>query len=149
MEALADAEPDAIDSGAPGKGRAIGENGDTAFAAHAAAFREAPITPELNALEIVPLDGIRDKKVREIRLEVRYSEMSEEGIKHLREIFEDNVGEIPVSIHLVEVPESLGGSDVRLRLNHHFRVQPGPPLNAALEKAKVKAAYFFGNPNGG
>ena len=34
-------------------------------------FHEAPITPELNALEIVPLDGIRDKKVKEIALEVR------------------------------------------------------------------------------
>src|SRR2546430_4091021 len=34
-------------------------------------------SPELNALEIVPLEGIRDKKVKEIALEVRYARSEE------------------------------------------------------------------------
>jgi DNA polymerase-3 subunit alpha len=113
------------------------------FAAHAAAFNESPITPELNALEIVPLDGIRDKKVREIALEVRYADMSEDRVKKIREIFEDHAGEIPVSVTIVEVPETLGGPAVRMKINHHFKVQPGPALTAALEAAQVRPQYVF------
>src|SRR5205823_2700884 len=86
------------------------------FAAHAAAFHEAPITPELNALEIVALDGIREKKVKEIALEVPYKRMDETAVKRIREIFEDHAGEIPVSVTITEVPENLGKSEVRLRL---------------------------------
>src|SRR6185436_8203321 len=106
--------------------------GETVFAAHAASFHEAPITPELNALEIVPLEGIREKKVKEIALEVRYADMTEERVKRMREIFEDNAGEIPVSITIVDVPDSAGGSPVRMKINQHFRVKPGPELRAAL-----------------
>jgi DNA polymerase III subunit alpha len=119
------------------------EPATTSFAAHAAAFTESPITPELNALEIVPLDGIRDKKVREIALEVRYADMSEDRIKKIREIFEDHAGEIPVSVTIVDVPPALGGSAVRMRINQHFRVQPGPALTAALEAAQVRPQYVF------
>src|SRR5262249_49082796 len=45
------------------------ENSEPEFASHAASFHETPVTPELNALEIMPLDGIREKKVKEIALE--------------------------------------------------------------------------------
>jgi len=117
--------------------------GTTPFAAHAAAFHEAPITPELNALEITPLDGIRDKKVREIALEVRYADMNEDRVRRIREICEDNQGDIPLSVTIVDVPESLGGSSVRIRVNQHFRVQPGPTLTSALEIAKAKPTYVF------
>src|SRR4029077_8049571 len=61
---------------------------DAEFAAHAAEFHETPVTPELNALEIIPLDGIRDKKVKEIALEVPYLRMDEMAVKQIREIFE-------------------------------------------------------------
>ncbi|MEO8034005.1 MAG: hypothetical protein ABI837_06190, partial [Acidobacteriota bacterium] len=124
---------------------AVAESGaaEPAFAAHAAAFHESPITPELNALEIVPLDGIRDRKVREIALEVRYVDMTDERVRKLREIFEDNPGEIPVSVTIVEVPEAVGGSSLRMKINHHFRVQPGPALTAALAAAHVKPLYVF------
>ncbi len=54
---------------------------EPSFASHSAAFHEAPITPELNALEIIPLEGIRDKKVKEIALEVPYPRMSEETVR--------------------------------------------------------------------
>jgi len=101
------------------------------------------VTPELNALEIIPLDGIREKKVKEIALEVPYAHMSEDAIKRLREIFEDHAGEIPVSVTLVEVPRELGNSEVRLRLNQHFRVQPGPALNSALQQVHATPRYVF------
>src|SRR5438132_912640 len=113
------------------------------LAAHAASFHESPVTPELNALEIIPLDGIREKKVKEIALEVPYARMSEDAIKRMREIFEDHAGEIPVSVTLVEVPQEVGNSEVRLRLNQHFRVQPGPALNSALQQVHATPRYVF------
>jgi DNA polymerase-3 subunit alpha len=113
------------------------------FSSHAASFHESPVTPELNALEIIPLDGIREKKVKEIALEVPYKRMNEDAIKRMREIFEDHVGEVPVSVTLVEVPKELGNSEVRLRLNQHFRVQPGPALNSALQQVHATPRYVF------
>ncbi|MBV9494329.1 MAG: DNA polymerase III subunit alpha, partial [Acidobacteria bacterium] len=120
----------------------------TSFASHAAAFSESPITPELNALEIVPLDGIREKKVKEISLEVPYPRMSEDTVRKIREIFEDHAGEIPVSVMITQLPEEMaannhGRSELRLKLNHHFRVQPGPALTAALEQLHAAPRYMF------
>ncbi|HEU4520613.1 MAG TPA: hypothetical protein VFT12_01350, partial [Thermoanaerobaculia bacterium] len=112
----------------------------TSFAAHAAAFTESPITPELNALEIVPLDGIREKKVKEIALEVPYPRVTEDTVKKIREIFEEHSGEIPVSVTLIDVPEQ---GNIRLKLNHHFRVQPGQALNEALLAVHANAHYLF------
>jgi hypothetical protein len=113
------------------------------FAAHAATFHEAPVVPELSALEIMPLEGIRDKKVKEIALEVRYEDMTEERVRRIRQIVEENPGEIPLTVNLVDVPPALGGPEVRLRLNHHFRVQPGPALQTALGEVHAKAQYLF------
>jgi hypothetical protein len=113
------------------------------FAAHAAAFHEAPIVPELNALEIVPLEGIRDKKVKEIALEVRYEDMTDDRVRRIREIVEDNKGEVPLSIMITDLPQSLGKSEVKLRVSQIFRVQPGPALQAALSGVPVKAQYIF------
>ncbi|HUP48134.1 MAG TPA: DNA polymerase III subunit alpha [Thermoanaerobaculia bacterium] len=113
---------------------------EPSFTSHAAAFGEAPITPELNALEIVPLEGILDKKVKEIALEVPYPRVTEETVKKIREIFEEHSGEIPVSVTLVDVPEA---GQVRLKLNQHFRVQPGPALNEALQQVHANAHYLF------
>jgi DNA polymerase-3 subunit alpha len=122
---------------------ALAAEPDAEFASHAAAFHEAPITPELNALEIVPLEGIRDKKVKEIALEVPYERMSEDAVKRIREIFEDNAGEIPVSVTIVEVPPELGQPALKLKLNHHFRVQPGAALSTALQQVHATARYVF------
>lgn len=116
---------------------------DAELAAHAAEFHETPVTPELNALEIIPLDGIRDKKVKEIALEVPYTRMDEMAVKQIREIFEDHAGEIPVSVTIVDVPSNLGNSEVRLKLNQNFRVQPGPALNTALLKVHATPRYVF------
>jgi DNA polymerase III subunit alpha len=119
----------------------------TSFAAHATAFTEAPIVPELNALEIVPLDGIREKKVKEIALEVAYPKMNDDTVKRIREVFEDHAGDIPVSVTIVELPEDVqttaGRSELRMRINHNFRVQPGPAFSAALLKLHVNARYVF------
>ena len=119
----------------------------TTFAAHAAAFHESPITPELSALEIVPLDGIRDKKVKEIALEVPYARMSEDTVKKIREIVEEHSGEIPVTITIVDLPaelaESTGSPQLRMKVNHHFRVQPGPGLSEALTGVHASARYVF------
>jgi len=119
---------------------------DSEFASHAASFHEAPITPELNALEIVTLDGIRDKKVKEIALEVRYADMNEEKIKRMREILEDHQGEIPLSITIVDVPDAAGGA-VRMKISQHFKVQPGPELTTALDAIAAKAQYVFERTN--
>ncbi|HET7434133.1 MAG TPA: DNA polymerase III subunit alpha, partial [Thermoanaerobaculia bacterium] len=117
------------------------------FAAHAAAFHESPITPELSALEIVQLDGIRDKKVKEIALEVPYPRMSDDTVKKIREIVEEHAGEIPVTVTIVELPDdvaaSVGQPQLRLKVNHHFRVQPGPQLKDALERVHANPRYVF------
>jgi hypothetical protein len=117
------------------------------FAAHAAEFHESPITPELSALEIVPLDGIRDKKVKEIALEVPYPRMSEDTVRKIREIVEEHAGEIPVTVTIVELPadvaENAGSSRLRMKVNHHFKVQPGPMLNEKLLGVHANPRYVF------
>ncbi|HEX7418325.1 MAG TPA: DNA polymerase III subunit alpha, partial [Thermoanaerobaculia bacterium] len=116
------------------------EKREASFASHAASFSESPITPELNALEIVPLDGIRDKKVKEIALEVPYTRMSDETVKKIREIVEEHAGDVPVTVTLLDVPEH---GELRLKINHHFRVQPGPALNTALQQVHASPRYVF------
>jgi DNA polymerase-3 subunit alpha len=117
------------------------------FAAHAAAFHESPVTPELSALEIVPLDGIRDRKVKEISLEVPYPRMSDATVQKIREIVEEHAGEIPVTVTIVELPADLaassGSSELRLKVNYHFKVQPGPALNEALLTVHASPRYVF------
>jgi len=117
------------------------------FAAHAAAFHESPVTPELSALEIVPLDGIRDKKVKEIALEVPYARMTDETVKRIREIVEEHAGETPVTVTIIDLPpelaESTGQPHLRMKVNHHFRVQPGAALNQALGVVHASARYVF------
>jgi hypothetical protein len=124
----------------------VAEEGES-FASHAASFHEAPITPELNALEIVPLDGIRDKKVKEIALEVPYPRMSEETVRRIREIVEEHQGEIPLSVTIVDLPQVLADNsnrgEVRLKINQHFRVQPGAALSTELLKVHATARYVF------
>ncbi|HEX8155393.1 MAG TPA: OB-fold nucleic acid binding domain-containing protein, partial [Thermoanaerobaculia bacterium] len=123
------------------------EAASPSFAAHAAAFHESPITPELSALEIVPLDGIRDKKVKEIALEVPYPRMSEDTVKKIREIVEEHAGEIPLSVTITELPQQLaenaGRGELKMRVNAHFRVQPGPDLVAALQQVHASPRYLF------
>ncbi|MGZ5433074.1 MAG: DNA polymerase III subunit alpha, partial [Thermoanaerobaculia bacterium] len=119
----------------------------TSFAAHAAAFHESPITPELSALEIVPLEGIREKKVKEIALEVPYARMSEDTVKKIREIVEEHSGEVPVTVTIVDLPpavaEQTGAPQLRLKVNQHFRVQPGPALSSALTAVHAHPRYVF------
>ncbi len=119
----------------------------TSFAAHAAAFHESPVTPELSALEITPLEGIREKKVKEIALEVPYARMSEDTVKKIREIVEEHSGEIPVTVTIVDLPpavaEQTGQPQMRLKVNHHFRVQPGPALSSALNAVHAHPRYVF------
>jgi hypothetical protein len=106
-----------------------------------------PSRPELSAVEIIPLEGIRDKKVKEIALEVPYARMSEDTVKKIREIVEEYSGEIPVTITIVDLPqalaESTGQPQLRLKVNHHFRVQPGPALSTALTAVHANPRYVF------
>jgi len=83
------------------------------------------------------------RRVKEISLEVRYADMDEERVRKIREIFEDHAGEIPVSVTIVEVPPEIAAGALRMKINHHFRVQPGPALTAALEAARVRPQYVF------
>jgi DNA polymerase III subunit alpha len=113
------------------------------------AYADAPITPELNALEIVPLEGIREKKVRQIALEMSYPQVDDAALKRLREVFENNAGEIPVMVKLTHVPEAVAkaagadGSEVVLKLNHHFRIQPGPAFTSAVSELHASLHYSF------
>jgi DNA polymerase-3 subunit alpha len=120
---------------------------ESTFAAHAASFHEAPITPELNALEIIPLEGIRDKKVKEIALEVPYPRMSEETVRRIREIVEEHQGDVPLTVTIVDLPQLLAqtsnSGEVRLKVNQHFRVQPGAALSAKLQQVHATAKYVF------
>jgi hypothetical protein len=143
---MADDEP--LEESAPTPdSRLATPDDETTFASHAATFHEAPITPELNALEIVPLDGIRDKKVKEIALEVAYPRMTEETVRKIREIVEEHSGEVPLTITLVDLPQSLIDNspkgEVKLRVNQHFRVQPGAALTAKLLQVHATAKYVF------
>ena len=89
----------------------------------------APITPELNALEILPLDGIRDRKVKEIALELSYAEVNDDKVRRLREIIESNPGEVPLLVNLRDLPPEIASSapvregTLSIRVNQHFRVQ--------------------------
>jgi DNA polymerase III alpha subunit len=138
---------DAVDALADEPAEVAVEAAPPSFAAHAAAFHETPITPELSALEIVQLDGIRDKKVKEIALEVPYASMSDDTVKQIREIVEEHAGEIPVTITIVDLPaelaQSTGQPTLRLKVNHHFRVAPGTALRDALGRAHAYARYVF------
>jgi len=109
---------------------------------------EQLVTPELNAIDLMPLEGIRDRKVKEIVLEVSYAEASEESIKRIREIFELFPGEVPVSMMLTGIPPALGeagsgGGNLRMKLNQHFRVKPGGPLREALAGIRASVVYSF------
>ena len=119
----------------------------TTFAAHAAAFHETPVTPELNALEILPLDGIREKKVKEISLEVPYPRMTEDTVRKIREIVEEHAGEVPLTVTIVELPAEIasnaGAPQLRMRVNQHFRVAPGSALNQALLGVHASPRYVF------
>jgi DNA polymerase III subunit alpha len=105
------------------------------------------VKPELNALELMHLDGIREKKVKEILLEVRYPRLTDERIRRMREIVEAHRGEVPLGVLLLELPESLGqlgnGSGVRIRINQHFKVMPGPGLTAAFEEVEARVVYRY------
>ncbi|MBW3564551.1 MAG: DNA polymerase III subunit alpha [Acidobacteria bacterium] len=106
------------------------------------------VTPELNAIDIVPLVGVRDAKVKSLCVQLDYSTVDEPRVVKLREIFERNRGETPVQVALTELPaelrKSLGnGSDLRLRVNRHFMVQPGPELTAAIEEIEGRVIYTF------
>ena len=137
---VSDAFNEAVASGAESED-------ETTFASHAAAFHESPITPELNALEIVPLEGIRDKKVKEIALEVPYPRMNEETVRRIREIVDEHHGEVPLTVTIIDLPKPLaddsGRADVRLKINQHFRVQPGAALSAKLLLVHATARYVF------
>jgi len=139
-------EDEEEETAAPDVAPIAGEE-DTSFAAHAAAFHESPITPELNALEIVQLDGIRDKKVKEITLEVAYPRMTEATVRRIREIVEEHQGDTPLSVTITDLPRELAESsnrgEVRLKINQNFRVQPGAGLSAKLQEVHATARYVF------
>lgn len=113
------------------------------------AIDSAPITPELNALEILPLDGIRDKKVREIALELSYGQVDEDRVRRMREIIESNPGEVPLTVNLRDLPpeiassSSVKGGKLSIRVNSHFRVQPGAKLTAAFDSVNATMVYLF------
>lgn len=111
--------------------------------------KEQIVQPELNVIDIVRLDGIRDAKVRLLCLEMEYERATPDRIRQLRDILEDHRGTIPIQVRLRDIPEELrrevnGGSDsMRLRINPHFGVQPGPELRSAVEALEAELVYSF------
>jgi len=84
--------------------------------------------------------------VKEIALEVRYADMSEDRVKKMREILEEHQGEVPLSVTIVDFPDSAGAA-VRMKISQHFKVKPGPELTAALDGISAKAQYLFERTN--
>ncbi len=85
--------------------------------------------------------------MKEIALEVPYPRMSEETVRRIREIVEEHQGEVPLTVTIVELPQLLADSanrgEVRLKVNQHFRVQPGASLSAKLQAVHATAKYVF------
>ncbi len=115
----------------------------------AASSSDAPITPELNALDIILIDGIREKKVKEMYLDLAYQKVSEEGVRKMREVFEQFPGDVQVYIRLSGVPDSVArayspaGGNLKIRVNQNFRVQPGPALKTALGEYAANVSYAY------
>jgi hypothetical protein len=140
-------EPEADVETAPLEELPVNEPTVATAAVEALVYNDAPITPELNALDIVQLDGIREKRVKEIQLELPYAKITDGLVKRMREIIEANPGEVPIAITLIDPPDSLANvttsKGVRLRINQHFRVMPGPALLAALNELEANVVYSF------
>src|SRR5207253_347969 len=115
----------------------VAEEPETTFAAHAASFHETPITPELNATEIMQLEGIEHKRAKRVALRVPYVDMSEDTVSRIRQIVEEHLGEIPMAVTIVDLPPSLATylnrDQFEMKINQHFRVQPSQDLKAKLQ----------------
>jgi DNA polymerase III subunit alpha len=125
-----------------------GSDAETGAAQTASQGPASGVTPELNCLEIMPLEGIRDAKVKEIRVRFPYGKATENSIVRLREIIESHPGDVPVTLGLTDVPEGLesacgAGGEILIRLNTHFKVSPGPEVSSALERLDAKVQYNF------
>ncbi|MCM2314687.1 MAG: DNA polymerase III subunit alpha [Thermoanaerobaculia bacterium] len=126
-------------------GAGAGMEGGTALQARSG---DPSITPELNCIEIAPLDGIRDAKVREICVEMPYREASEAAVLRIREIIEGNPGSVPVIVRLTELPEEIAATQasngkLTIRLSTHFRVAPGQKLSKEFENLNAAVHYSF------
>jgi len=130
-----------------------GENGakgsdESASLSPARSGADANITPELNCLEIMPLEGIRDAKVKEICVEMPYRDASESAVLQIREIIEGNPGSVPVIVRLTELPEEVAQTEsargnLTIRLSTHFRVTPGQKLAKDLGALHAEVRYNF------
>ena len=84
---------------------------------------------------------------KDCKREVPYPRMTEETVRRIREIVEEHQGEIPLSVTIVELPQVLADSsnrgEVRLKINQHFRVQPGAALSTKLQQVHATAKYVF------
>jgi hypothetical protein len=73
--------------------------------------------------------------------------MSEATVRRIREIVEEHQGEIPLTINIIDLPQALIDNspkgEVKLRVNQHFRVQPGADLQAKLSQVYATAKYIF------
>ncbi|MBW3672421.1 MAG: DNA polymerase III subunit alpha [Acidobacteria bacterium] len=106
------------------------------------------ITPELAALEIVKLEGIRDSKVKQLCLRFSYGQMDDTRVQKLREILESYPGSVPIQVALTDLPDTLqqsigNGGSVQLRINPHFMVQPGPQLADAVQGLAGELLYSY------
>ncbi len=95
---------------------------------------ELPITPELNAIELMPLDGIRDRKVKELCLEIAYGDAGEETVKRIREIVEKFPGEIPAQCRAQGRTEGAGAAR-----RERKREDPASPESSLPGAARARA----------
>jgi DNA polymerase III subunit alpha len=140
--ALANAEQQAMtladEYGGHPEAEKRGENGQS----------EHHVSPELAALDIMLLEGIRDSKVRQLCVRLPYPRLDEAQVRRLREILESYPGTVPVQVDLLDVPPELraalgNGEALRLRINQHFTVQPGPELASAVAELEGELLYSF------
>jgi len=89
-----------------------------------ATVRESGPAIELTVQDVAPLDGIRERRAREIEIRVNLALADEKVLARLRESLSSYPGTTPVSIRLVRP----GEFEARLKAADSIRVAPSPRL---------------------
>jgi DNA polymerase-3 subunit alpha len=93
-----------------------------------ALVREGGSGVELNAQEIVALDGLKDRRARGVEIRVDLTLADEDVLARLQAKLEANPGPVPVSIRLVRP----GEFEAIMKANGKLSVAPSPRLAAEL-----------------
>jgi DNA polymerase-3 subunit alpha len=94
-----------------------------------ATVREAGGSMELTVQELVPLEGIRERRARELAIRVNLAYADESVLERLQERLRSNPGTTPVSIRLVRP----GEFEATLKAADSMRIAPSPRLTSEIQ----------------